>query len=89
MAELDLKCTVRVKKYKSYRGEPGRIAPNKMERKFTAEEPNRRWVTDVTEFKVAGEKLYLSPLPDLFNGEIAAHQIDTSPHYPLVGQMLE
>jgi len=89
MAELDLKCTVRVKKYKSYRGEPGRIAPNKMERKFTAEEPNRRWVTDVTEFKVAGEKLYLSPVLDLFNGEIVAHQIDTSPHYPLVGQMLE
>ncbi|WP_318782721.1 IS3 family transposase [Pseudomonas sp. Marseille-P9655] len=89
MAELDLKCTVRVKKYKSYRGEPGRIAPNKMERKFTAEEPNRRWVTDVTEFKVAGEKLYLSPVLDLFNGEIVAHQIDTSPHYPLVGQMLK
>ncbi|QDR66415.1 IS3 family transposase [Pseudomonas sp. BJP69] len=89
MAELDLKCTVRVKKYKSYRGEPGRIAPNKMERKFTAEEPNRRWVTDVTEFKVAGEKLYLSPVLGLFNGEIVAHQIDTSPHYPLVGQMLE
>lgn len=89
MAELDLKCTVRVKKYKSYRGQPGRIAPNKMERKFTAEKPNTRWVTDVTEFKVAGEKLYLSPVLDLFNGEIVAHQIDTSPHYPLVGQMLE
>lgn len=38
---------------------------------------------------MAGEKLYLSPVLDLFNGEIVAHQIDTSPHYPLVGQMLE
>ena len=89
MAELDLKCTVRVKKYKSYRGQPGRIAPNTMERDFTAAEPNEKWVTDVTEFKVAGKKLYLSPILDLFSGEIVAHQIDTSPHYPLVGQMLE
>lgn len=89
MAELELQCTVRVKKYKSYRGEPGRIAPNKMERKFTAARPNERWVTDVTEFKVAGQKLYLSPVLDLYNGEIMAYQVDTSPHYPLVGKMLE
>ncbi len=89
MAELNIKCTVRVKKYKSYRGEPGRIAPNTMARQFTAEQPNQKWVTDVTEFKVAGEKLYLSPLLDLYNGEIVAYQLDTSPRYLLVGQMLE
>lgn len=89
MAELDLKCAVRVRKYKSYRGQPGRIAGDKLKRQFTAEQPNQKWVTDVTEFKVAGERLYLSPILDLYNGEIVAHQLDTSPHYPLVGQMLE
>lgn len=89
MTELDLKCTVRAKKYKSYRGQPGRIAPNIMERKFTAEQPSQKWVTDVTEFKVAGEKLYLSPVLDLYNGEIVAYEVDTSPHYALVGNMLE
>lgn len=89
MAQLGLKCTVRQKKYKSYRGQPGRIADNKIERNFTAERPNEKWVTDVTEFKVAGEKLYLSPVLDLYNGEIVAYQVDTSPHYELVGKMLE
>lgn len=89
MDELNLKCTVRVKKYKSYRGQPGRIAANKLERQFTAERPNQKWVTDVTEFKVAGEKLYLSPVLDLYNGEIVAYHVDTSPHYELVSQMLE
>lgn len=89
MDELGIKCTVRIKKYKSYRGEPGRITANKMARKFTAEQPNEKWVTDVTEFKVAGQKLYLSPVLDLYNGEIVAYQVDTSPHYELVGGMLE
>lgn len=89
MAQLDLKCTVRIKKYKSYRGQPGRIVANKMERRFTAKQPNEKWVTDVTEFKVAGQKLYLSPVLDLYNGEIVAYQVDTSPHYELVSKMLE
>jgi len=89
MAELGVNCTVRVKRYKSYRGQPGRIVPNKMERKFTAQQPNEKWVTDVTEFKVAGQKLYLSPVLDLYNGEIVAYQVDTSPHYALVSEMLE
>jgi len=89
MAELDLKCTVRIKKYKSYRGQPGKITTNRMGRDFTAKKPNEKWVTDVTEFKVAGEKLYLSPVLDLYNGEILAYQVDTSPHYKLVSGMLE
>ncbi|UFH49776.1 IS3 family transposase [Pseudomonas sp. KNUC1026] len=89
MAELGLKCTVRPKRYKSFRGEPGRIAENILERQFDTDRPNCKWVTDVTEFKVNGERLYLSPVLDLFNGEIVAYQVDTSPHYALVGRMLD
>ena len=89
MAELNLKCTVRAKKYKSYKGPVGQVAPNTLARQFEANQPNEKWVTDVTEFKVAGEKLYLSPILDLYNGEIVAYQIDTSPRYALVGTMLE
>ena len=89
MAELGLKCTVRPKKYKAYRGQPGRIVANTLARQFHADQPNRKWVTDVTEFKVSGKRLYLSTVLDLFNGEIVAWQTDTSPHYPLVGTMLD
>ena len=59
--ELGLVCRVRMKKYRSYRGEVGKIAPNLLNRDFHAEKPNQKWVTDVTEFSLFGEKLYLSP----------------------------
>lgn len=89
MDEMNLKCTVRAKKYKSYKGQVGRAAPNILARAFQATQPNQKWVTDVTEFKVGSEKLYLSPVLDLYNGEIVAHQLATRPQYALVGQMLE
>ena len=61
MKELGLVCRVRRKKYRSYKGEVGKIAPNLLNRDFRAEKPNQKWVTDVTEFSLCGEKLYLSP----------------------------
>ena len=46
MKELGLVCRVRVKKYRSYKGEVGKIAPNLLNRNFYAEKPNQKWVTD-------------------------------------------
>jgi putative transposase len=89
MNELGLKCLVRMKKYRSYRGKVGKTAPNLLERNFQAKKPNEKWVTDVTEFHVHGEKLYLSPILDLYNGEIIAYQLEKRPIYPLVSRMLE
>jgi len=89
MNALGLKCIVRMKKYKSYRGIVGKIAPNILNRNFTAETPNQKWVTDITEFKLLGEKLYLSPVLDLFNGEIITYTIGSRPTYLLVSEMLE
>ena len=60
MKELGLVCRVRMKKYRSYKGEVGKIAPNLLNRDFHADKPNQKWVTDVTEFSLFGEKLYLS-----------------------------
>ena len=73
MDELQMKSIVRLKKYRSYRGQVGKVAPNLLERNFEASQPNEKWVTDVTEFKVDGKKLYLSPVMDLYNGEILAY----------------
>ena len=52
MKELGLVCRVRIKKYRSYKGEVGKIAPNLLNRNFYAEKPNQKWVTDVTEFQL-------------------------------------
>ncbi|MCR8646035.1 IS3 family transposase, partial [Paenibacillus sp. N1-5-1-14] len=89
MRALGLKCIVRMKKYKSYKGTVGKIAPNILDRNFTAKEPNEKWVTDISEFKLFGEKLYLSPVLDLFNGEIITYTIGSRPTYSLVSEMLE
>lgn len=75
MRMLGLKSLIRTKKYKSYRGEQGKIAPNVLQRNFKADKPNEKWATDITEFNVLGKKLYLSPIIDLFNGEIISYEI--------------
>ena len=69
MKELGLVCRVRRKKYRSYKGEVGKIAPNLLNRDFRAEKPNQKWVTDVTEFSLFGKKLYLSPILDLHSSD--------------------
>lgn len=89
MAEQGLQSVVRPKKYRAYRGEVGKVAANLLERNFVAQRPNQKWVTDVTEFKVAQQKLYLSPVMDLYNGEIVAYETATRPVYSLVGNMLD
>lgn len=89
MKQLHLKSTVRIKKYKSYRGEVGKIAPNILKRNFKAEKPNEKWVTDVTEFSLFGKKLYLSPILDLYNGEIISYNISVSPNFAQIVNMLE
>ena len=58
MKELGLVCLVRMKKYRSYKGNVGKVAPHLLERNFQAEKPNNKWVTDITEFKVLGEIVY-------------------------------
>jgi putative transposase len=88
MGLLQIKSLVRPKKYRSYKGHVGLVAPNVLKRQFDASSPNQKWVTDVTEFNVAGEKLYLSPVMDLYNREIIAYQVAKSPTQ-LVDQMLQ
>ena len=89
MGDLGLKSLVKIKRYQSYKGEAGRTAPNHLERRFSAKQPNEKWVTDVTEFKVANEKLYLSPMMDLFNGEIVAFETARRPVFSMVRGMLK
>jgi putative transposase len=89
MNELGLKSKVRPKRYKSYRGEIGKIAPDLVQRNFKADKPNQKWVTDVTEFKVGEQKVYLSPVIDLFNQEVVSYEVRKTVALPLVIDMLK
>jgi len=77
------------RKYNSYKGAVGKIADNLLKRDFKADKPNQKWATDVTEFKINDEKLYLSPIVDLFNGEIISFNLSRRPVFSQVEDMLE
>lgn len=89
MRVLGLKSLIRLKKYKSYKGELGKVAPNILARNFKAVQPNQKWATDVTEFNVSGKKLYLSPIIDLFNQEIISYELSERPNFNQVITMLK
>ena len=89
MKQLELICTVRIKKYRSYKGEVGKIAPNLLERNFEADTPNQKWVTDATEFSLFGQKLYLSPILDLCSRDIVSYTIYDHPVLNMVTEMVE
>lgn len=88
MKELEIMCHVRMKKYHSYKGDVGKIAPNLLERDFESMKPNQKWVTDVTEFSLFGQKLYLSPILDLCSRDIVSYTISERPVLCMVTTML-
>lgn len=90
MKNLGLKSIQRPKRrYNSYQGTIGQIADNLLKRNFKASKPNQKWATDVTEFKVKNVKLYLSPIIDLYNGEIVSYNLSRNPTFHQVVDMLE
>ncbi|UWE77458.1 IS3 family transposase [Corynebacterium diphtheriae] len=88
MREQGLVSKIRRKKYNSYRGTVSHIADNVLGRRFIQDAPNKVWVSDVTEFRVAGTKVYLSPVMDLFDRTILAHTLSTSPNTQLTSRSL-
>src|SRR5690606_34470440 len=88
MGLLRLKSCVRVKKYRSYRGALNQLAPNVLQRQFQAAQPNQEWATDVTEFKVGAQKLYLSPVMDPSSGAHLAYEMATRASVAMVANML-
>ena len=75
--------------YHSYKGEVGKVADNILARDFTASKPFEKLTTDITQFKVCNDKVYLSPVMDLYNREIIAYSISLSPDLTQIREMLQ
>ena len=80
--------TRKSRKYSSYKGRIGTVAPNRIKRIFNTHIPHQKITTDTTEFKyyevdskgkMTMHKLYLDPFMDMFNGEIISYGIDKRP----------
>ena len=75
-------------KYSSYRGTQGPIKPDLIKRSFSAVYPNHKWYSDITEFKLKGQKTYLSPIIDGCTQEIISYTISRSPNLKQTMDML-
>jgi transposase InsO family protein len=85
-----IQSVIRRKKKKYERSTPQQVAENLLNRKFQAEEPNQKWVTDVTEFKYGtGQKAYLSAILDLHDKSIVSYVLGHSNNNPLVFKTLK
>ena len=83
MREMGLRCLIRRKKkpgaYSSYKGDVGKIFPNKLHRDFCAERPMEKLGTDVTEFRQSWGKAYLALVSDFYTKEIVAYAVSEHP----------
>jgi transposase InsO family protein len=77
------------RRYGSYMGEISPAPDNLLNRDFTAGAPNKKWLTDITEFQIPAGKIYLSPMIDCFDGLVVSWSIGTRPDAELVNTMLD
>jgi putative transposase len=77
------------RRYGSYIGEISPAPENLLNRDFSAGAPNRKWLTDITEFQIPAGKVYLSPMIDCFDGMVVSWSIGTRPDAQLVNTMLD
>lgn len=80
--------TRKSRKYSSYKGKAGTVAPNRIRRRFNTHIPHQKITTDTTEFKyyevdekghMTIHKLYPDPFMDMCNGEILSYEIYKNP----------
>jgi putative transposase len=90
MKRKGIQSVIRRKKKRYKPSTPQQVAENVLNRKFQAEAPNEKWLTDVTEFKYGnGQKAYLSAILDLHDKSIVSHVLGHSNNNPLVFKTLE
>ena len=87
MVEMGLYARKLKLRYHSYKGEVGKIAPNVLQRDFATDAPNRKWTTDVSLVDIGGKKCYISPILDMWNGEIISYVISDRPDLKMVVDM--
>lgn len=89
MDQMGLKSKVRKpKKYTSYKRTVNHSADNILDRHSTLDQPKAVWVSDMTEFRVAGSTVYLSPVMDLYDRSILAYELSTLPSTVLTAMSL-
>lgn len=85
---IEVRYAKRKRRYSSYIGEITPAVGNLVGGDFRAKEPNRLWLTDITEFAAADGKVYLSPMIDCYDGMVVSWSTARHPDSGLVSRML-
>ena len=83
MQKYGLLSVIRRKKYRNY-GDYLHKYPNLLNRDFSAEKPNQKWVTDISYIHTKQGVLYLSVIRDLYDNSIVAYKTGTEQNINLV-----
>lgn len=83
-----ISATPNKKRYNSYKGEVGTIVKNVLNRHFDLGEPYKAFGTDVSQFKIGEDKLYLSPIIDFHTREIVAYDLSLHPNMLQIKRMM-
>ena len=90
MKEKKIQSVIRRKKRRYVPSIPQVTAENILNRNFTAHKPNEKWLTDITEFKLAnGQRAYLSAILDLNDKSIVSYVLGASNNNALVFQTFD
>jgi len=102
MGKMGLKGVVKTVNYDSYQGTVGDVAPDLIieeyvrkdgqthhKSDFSCDAPNQKWTTDVSQFSFPWGKCYLSPIKDMFTGEIISYDLSVRPDQSQTKRMLE
>ena len=83
MNKYNLLSVIRRKKYRNY-GDHTHRYPNLLNREFSADKPNQKWVTDISYIHTRQGVLYLSVIRDLYDNSIVAHKTSSTQNVQLV-----
>lgn len=72
------KCPGRRKRLTTQQDPTLPVAPNLLQRDFSAEQPNQKWVSDITYIETADGWLYLATVMDLYSRKIIGWNMDTT-----------
>ena len=88
MKELHIQGKYAKRKFLINKEELGKIKKNILNREFISTGPREKLTTDVTELKVKNKRIYLSPVIDIYNGEVVSYAYSEAPNTELVKEML-
>ncbi|OPZ34912.1 MAG: Integrase core domain protein [Tenericutes bacterium ADurb.BinA155] len=102
MKKMGLKGIVKTVNYNSYRGTVGKVAPDLIIEEYVRKDgqthhrsdfscggPDEKWTTDVSQFSFPWGKCYLSPIKDMFTGEIVAYDLSLRADFSQTRRMLD